>query len=333
MQAVPPLAAIVTLPWEIVPRITQPLALLALVVVALLAWRVHSMAEDSKRLELLPDDRRSDLATQLASKYGVRVDDLPRRDRVEIVRHELDTRTAERRRTSWQIFAAFVLLLGLSIAGQQMAGGTPASESAREGSTATTPPTAAPATDDDAFPFTPHHAWDVKDTIPEGFGVWLSSLRRQPNPAAELQDVTLVLSSLEWGEYSAGGASQPAVHATLDLHNFARPGSRPVKLALRPDFFRLTDDAGRSAGLLWSRLPSDALEPGQWRTLHVIFDDRGWHGKQLQARRIDLEVRGLLPILSATWSFRPLVTAADAALPDGGATVLHVASVAEAARP
>ncbi|HEX6558577.1 MAG TPA: hypothetical protein VF021_03925, partial [Longimicrobiales bacterium] len=97
------------MPWDVVTRITSPLMLLALVVVAWYAWRTQVTRAETERLQQVPEEHRHELAEKLADKYGVPVQDLPPAARVDIVRKELAVRREHQRRISWQVFGAFVV--------------------------------------------------------------------------------------------------------------------------------------------------------------------------------------------------------------------------------
>lgn len=94
---------------EVITKVADPLMLLALVAVLWYGARVWRLQQETKRLELVPEDKRGPLVDRLANKYAVPVHDLPPSDRVALVRDELNARIKDRRRNSWFAFAAFVI--------------------------------------------------------------------------------------------------------------------------------------------------------------------------------------------------------------------------------
>jgi hypothetical protein len=82
-------------------------------------------------------------------------------------------------------------------------------------------------------------------------------------------------------------------------------------LDLNERFFSMADNNGRSAELIYFCCASkgDVLPPGEERTIQLFFRDQGWHGKGVSARAIFLRVRGLLPVVSASWKAPTLPTA------------------------
>jgi hypothetical protein len=110
-------------PWGIVTLVTTPIMLLALVVIAWYSWSIARLRADTQRLRALPDDRRYDLAEELASRYGVPVKDLERNDRVAIIDRVLTTKSQHERRVTWLVFAAFVVAAVLWFASVSLASG------------------------------------------------------------------------------------------------------------------------------------------------------------------------------------------------------------------
>jgi hypothetical protein len=108
-------------PWGVVPKITTPIMLLALLVVAWYLRSIAKLREETTRLEKLPEDRRFDLAELLGRKYGVPVQDLAPGDRVAIVHKELTGRRDHQRHVTWLLFAAFALAALLSFASAVLA--------------------------------------------------------------------------------------------------------------------------------------------------------------------------------------------------------------------
>lgn len=87
----------------------------------------------------------------------------------------------------------------------------------------------------------------------------------------------------------------------------------PIQLDLTPRFFALIDDQGQQAELLFfcCEARGDLLPPKQQRVVHLIYSAApGWEGKETTPGMIHFRISGLLPVVRATWSFRPLATAA-----------------------
>jgi len=88
--------------------------------------------------------------------------------------------------------------------------------------------------------------------------------------------------------------------------------TRPILLDLTHRFFELVDDRGLTAELVYfcCKASGESLGPGQRRQLQLLFrSPPGWEGKEISARTIYFRISGLLPLVSGTWTFRPLATA------------------------
>ena len=88
--------------------------------------------------------------------------------------------------------------------------------------------------------------------------------------------------------------------------------TQPILLDLTPRFFDLADDQGRKAELLYfcCKASGEPLGAGRQRQIQLLYrSPSGWEGKALSAHMIYFRISGLLPLLSGTWSFRPLATA------------------------
>jgi hypothetical protein len=88
---------------------------------------------------------------------------------------------------------------------------------------------------------------------------------------------------------------------------------QPILLDLTPRFFELVDDRGRPAELLYfcCEARGETLVPGERRQMHLIYRSvPGWEGKETTPGMIHFRISGLLPVVRATWSFRPLAMAA-----------------------
>lgn len=86
---------------------------------------------------------------------------------------------------------------------------------------------------------------------------------------------------------------------------------KPIMLDLSERFFSMADDQGREARLVYfcCRSRGELLSPDQERTVQLMFEDREWYGKDVRAIRISIRVRGLLPVIRASWNVAPLATA------------------------
>lgn len=173
---------------------------------------------------------------------------------------------------------------------------------------ATDPPTPAPTAAPTAVP--------TAATAPEFVGRYplnveaLELVEYVPEPGiASAQPITdaLTVTQLEFGELV--GEQLPGWNIRL---RFTNTRADPVVLDLSGRFFRLEDDQGRAAELVYFCCPAqgDLLGPGQSRELQLFFlSHADWFGKEVSARRIFIRVTGLLPIRRAVWSFPPLQTA------------------------
>lgn len=88
---------------------------------------------------------------------------------------------------------------------------------------------------------------------------------------------------------------------------------QPIQLDMTPRFFTLTDDRGQHAELLFfcCEARGDIIAPGQQRVVQLIYASApGWEGKETVPGAIHFEISGLLPVVRASWTFRPLATAA-----------------------
>jgi hypothetical protein len=115
------------------------------------------------------------------------------------------------------------------------------------------------------------------------------------------------LERLAFGKLSDGGK---AFNVLVSVNNTT---DQPILLDLTPRFFELADDQGRQAELLYFCCDAhgETLSPGEKRQIQLIYRLLpGWEGKETNAGMIHFRVSGLLPVVRATWSFRPLATAA-----------------------
>jgi hypothetical protein len=115
------------------------------------------------------------------------------------------------------------------------------------------------------------------------------------------------LERLAFGRLADG---TKAFSMTVSVHNTT---DQPILLDLSPRFFELVDDRGRRAELLYfcCEARGDTLPSGERRQMRLIYlSAPGWEGKETTPGMIHFRISGLLPVVRATWSFRPLATAA-----------------------
>jgi len=89
-------------------------------------------------------------------------------------------------------------------------------------------------------------------------------------------------------------------------------GGQPIILELNQRFFSLEDDQGRSAEIAYfcCATQGDVLAAGQKREVQLFFQMAPeWYGKETSAHAIFFRIRGLLPVLRASWRFPTLATA------------------------
>jgi hypothetical protein len=105
------------------------------------------------------------------------------------------------------------------------------------------------------------------------------------------------------------GESDLAYSIELRIKN---TGTEPILLDLDERFFSLVDEQGQEAELVYFCCVSrgDLLSPGQERAVTLIFQARpGWFGKELTSNLVFFRVRGLLPVLRATWQIPTIAVA------------------------
>lgn len=116
----------------------------------------------------------------------------------------------------------------------------------------------------------------------------------------------LQLDRVAFGEL---GVSDLAYSIELRIKN---TGTEPILLDLDERFFSLVDEQGQEAELVYFCCVSrgDLLSPGQERAVTLIFQARpGWFGKELTSNLVFFRVRGLLPVLRATWQIPTIAVA------------------------
>ena len=105
------------------------------------------------------------------------------------------------------------------------------------------------------------------------------------------------------------GASELAYSIELRIKN---TGTEPILLDLDERFFSLVDEQGQEAELVYFCCVSrgDLLSPGQERAVTLIFQALpGWFGKELTSNLVFFRIRGLLPVLRATWQIPTIAVA------------------------
>ena len=93
-------------------------------------------------------------------------------------------------------------------------------------------------------------------------------------------------------------------HQTFNVRLLIKNTSmNPIRLDLDNRFFRLEDNQGRKANMIYFCCVSkgDLLGPGQEREVQMFFQSSGWYGKELTASSIFFRVSGFLPLIRATW--------------------------------
>ncbi len=120
----------------------------------------------------------------------------------------------------------------------------------------------------------------------------------------------LRLTRFEYGEIVATDGATPALSFTFAIRN---TGNQPIALDLDQRFFQLVDTQGRAGDLVYFCCASrgELLAPDRVREIILIYRPYpGWFGKSGGASQARLEVRGLRPILGASWTI-PLPVTAD----------------------
>ena len=116
----------------------------------------------------------------------------------------------------------------------------------------------------------------------------------------------LRLDRVAFGEL---GGSDLAYSIELRIKN---TGTEPILLDLDERFFSLVDEQGQEAELAYFCCVSrgDLLSPGQERAVTLIFRALpGWVGKEVSSNLVFFRVRGLLPVLRATWQIPTMAVA------------------------
>ena len=116
----------------------------------------------------------------------------------------------------------------------------------------------------------------------------------------------LKLTRVAFGELES---SELAYSVELRIKN---TGTEPILLDLDERFFSLVDEQGQAAELAYFCCVSqgDFLSPGQERAVTLIFQALpGWVGKELSSNLVSFRVRGLLPVLRATWQIPTIAVA------------------------
>jgi hypothetical protein len=153
--------------------------------------------------------------------------------------------------------------------------------------------------------FVTHYVYDLGDT---SFGVKRVEFEFERGMLPE-ENISsfLELSRVAFGRLED---SQRAFNVRLAIKNTS---ARPLQLDLDERFFRLEDNQGRAAELIYFCCAStgEILSAGQVREAQLFFRALpGWSGKETSARAVFFRVAGLLPIIRAAWQFPVLVTAA-----------------------
>jgi hypothetical protein len=119
----------------------------------------------------------------------------------------------------------------------------------------------------------------------------------------------LRLTGIEWGTLIEPQDEAFALSFSLALKNTS---DQPITLDLDQRFYRLVDAQGRTGELVYycCATHGELLPPNHVREIQLIYRANSvWGGKHSGASEAMFEVRGLLPILSASWRVLLPVTA------------------------
>jgi hypothetical protein len=108
---------------------------------------------------------------------------------------------------------------------------------------------------------------------------------------------------LQLGRVALGELEKGSVATTIELE-LRNTGEQPMFLDLDHRFFSLEDDRGLAGELVYFCCPAEQelLAPGRGRTLQLVFQlPPGALSKEGGANAIILDVRGLRPIIRASW--------------------------------
>jgi hypothetical protein len=130
------------------------------------------------------------------------------------------------------------------------------------------------------------------------------------DPGSRLADASADVVRLERLAFGRLPDGRRAFQVRVSVNNAT---ADPIQLDLTTRFFELIDESGQRAQLLHfcCEAYGDVIGPGQQRIVTLIFASApGWEGKETTPGGIHFQVSGLLPVVRATWTFRPLATAA-----------------------
>lgn len=116
----------------------------------------------------------------------------------------------------------------------------------------------------------------------------------------------LQLTRVAFGEIDS---SDLAYSIELSIKN---TGTEPILLDLTERFFSFVDEQGQAAELVYFCCASrgDLLSSGEERVVTLMFQALpGWVGKELSSNLVSFRVRGLLPVLRATWQIPTIAVA------------------------
>jgi Effector-associated domain 7 len=134
-------------------------------------------------------------------------------------------------------------------------------------------------------------------------------METQVQPGADYTEATHLLELREV-TFVQLGDNQYGYRVLLAVRNAT---TDTIRLALKPDYFGLEDEQGRTARLAYfcCAKPVDLLAPGQAREVLLFFEDnqRWGSGGKGGPDHLYMVVKGLLPVVRTSWLIRLLATA------------------------
>lgn len=274
--------------------VATPLALLGLVAALAFLAYTRRLKRDESVLESLPQEERANAADEYLTRYRIDGTDLTPADKLSLIRDEMAKR--HQRALSYVGAAAVVTVVcfGLAVASYMYRPAARAAEvpappaddaPSPNAATETPPPEFIPSME---FPPDAVEAvdYDLSSTVDAEAGAEFLKLERvDVDTHGKIYRVTLTLRNI-WDE--------------------------PVVLDIRDAFFSMEDDTGAPGELIHAQYPAPftVLAAGDTRTLVLYFRGDRWIGKRVSAHGIYFNVRGLTPVVRASWRIPVLVAAA-----------------------
>ena len=100
--------------FETATKVSTPLALLAFAIAAWLVWQITRTRQETKRLELLPDDERAQQVDEFLTRFGIDGGNLTREQKFKLIREEMRKRFALRLYSSVAVLIAFVVCFAIA---------------------------------------------------------------------------------------------------------------------------------------------------------------------------------------------------------------------------